>query len=477
MKRLFFSLFTIIVFIKFLVLLPGCANPIAPSGGPRDSLPPLLTDVTPPDSTRNFTSKKITFTFDEFIELQNVRENLVISPLPKNEPTVTAKLHSLTVTIKDTLEDNTTYSYNFGDAIKDINEGNVAKNFTYVFSTGKTIDSFELRGNIIVAQTGKTDSTLVAMLYNTTDDSAVVKQKPRYIAKVNGSGNFTFRHLPAGTFVLYGLKDESGQYRFTSNKQLFAFADKPITTGSNNPPVTLYAYLEKSEEKEKTPATPAKQPAINKSFNADKNKPQEKRLSFRTNLDNGQQDLLGNLEFIFVDPLKTFDSTKMVFSDEQYKPLTGYTITRDTSNKKVTLKYQWKENTPYSLIVDKDFAEDSAGKKIARTDTLHFRTMKETDYGSVRLRFNNFDVSKKPVLLLLQGEDIKFSSKLTTKEFYVKLFKPGDYDIRILYDDNDNGVWDPGEFFGKHRQPEKVQPINMKLTVKANWDKDISITL
>jgi uncharacterized protein (DUF2141 family) len=478
MKRLLFSLLALVVFTKILVLQTGCANPIAPGGGPKDSIPPMLVAVTPKDSARNFNAKTITFTFDEFIELQNIRENLVVSPTPKTEPQVESKLRSLTIKIKDTLEENTTYTYDFGSAIKDITEGNVSTNFTYVFSTGTTIDSLQFSGNVIIAQTGKVDSTMVAALYLNTDDSAVIKQRPRYIAKVNGTGYFTFHHLPPGQFVLYAMKDESGQYRYLSKKQLFAFADKPVTISSKNAPVTLYAYTEKEEEEKKTTTTaPNLNIRTRPGAAAEKAKQQDKRLIFKTNLENGQLDLLGNLDFIFPDPLKNFDSSKIQFVDEKYNPITGYSIVRDTSNKKISLLYKWKENTAYNLIVDKDFAEDSAGKKLLRLDTLKFRTMKETDYGSIRIRFANFDVTKKPVLQLFQGEEMKFSAKLTAKEFYTKLFKPGEYDIRILYDDNDNGIWDAGEFFGKHRQPEKVQSIKLKLTVKANWDKDLSIEL
>jgi uncharacterized protein (DUF2141 family) len=472
MKRFLFLLLVLIGFLKIMMQLQGCANPIAPSGGPRDSLPPMLVEVTPGDSTRNFNSNKITFTFNEFIDLDNVQQNLVVSPMPKMLPQVERKLRTVTVKIKDTLEENVTYTYDFGNAIKDINEGNVAKNFTYVFSTGKNIDSLELRGHIIMAQTGKTDSTMVAMLHTSTDDSAVAKEKPRYIAKLDGNGNFIFHHLPPGTFTLFAVKDEGGQYRYLSPKQTFAFADKPVTIGSNNPPVTLYAYVKTVKEEEKKTTTARIRP-----MTTDKTKAQDKRLSFRNNLENGQQDLLGQLIFTFAEPLKEFDSSKVQFLDEQYRPLTGYQIIKDTSNTRVTLSYKWKENTPYNLIVDKDFAEDSAGRKISRTDTLRFRTMKETDYGSIRIRINNFDAAKKPVLQLLQGDDIKFAAKLTSKEFYVKLFKPGEYDIRILYDDNDNGVWDSGDFFDNHRQPEKAQTLNVKLNVKANWDKDVNITL
>ena len=107
----------------------GCANIIPPAGGPRDSVAPLLVKATPLDSTLNFQGTRITFTFDEYIDLENVQQELLISPTPRENPIVDFKLNTLTVRIKDSIEANTTYTYDFGNAIKDINEGNVLKNF------------------------------------------------------------------------------------------------------------------------------------------------------------------------------------------------------------------------------------------------------------------------------------------------------------------------------------------------------------
>ena len=143
----------------------SCANIIPPGGGPRDTLAPRLVTAFPKDSALNVTSQNIILSFDEYIQLQNTNENLIISPTPKNMPLVDYKLHNVTIKLKDSLEKNTTYSFNFGKAIKDVNEGNVAKELTYVFSTGKTIDSYEYNGSVFLAETGKQDSTLIAVSY------------------------------------------------------------------------------------------------------------------------------------------------------------------------------------------------------------------------------------------------------------------------------------------------------------------------
>jgi methionine-rich copper-binding protein CopC len=453
------------------MLFTNCANIVPPMGGPRDSIPAILVNKNPKDSTINFSANKITLVFSEYIELQNQRENIIVSPTPKTEPVIEAKLRTITIRIKDTLEPNTTYSINFGNSIKDITEGNISKELTYLFSTGNKIDSFELMGNVIIAQTGKIDTTLIAMLHRSGVDSAVIKENPRYIAKLNSEGQFSFRNLPAGKFYLYALKEEGGQRKYFSGKQAFAFNDSAVTITGNNKAITLYAFVE-NEEKETNVLQNSKniQPLLTGTKT-------DKRLKFTTSLENQSLDLLGRLEFEFQQPLKSFDTSKITFTDDAFKPIYDYALLRDTSNKKFIVNYQWKENTAYHLIVDKDFAEDSAGRKIPRTDTLNFSTMKNEDYGNLKLRFPNIDFSKKPVLLLLQGEDIKFSYPITFKEINQKLFRPGEYSIRILWDSNGNGKWDGGTFFGKRVQPEKVENIDKNLNVKANWDNDVTIEL
>src|ERR1700730_13372192 len=259
MKKRFPYLLLIFLIPKILVL-SGCANMIPPSGGPRDSIPPVLLNASPVDSTRNFSGSKIIFTFNEFVELNNIQENLIVSPVPAIQPIVESHLRTITVRIKDTLQPNTTYSLNFGKAIRDINEGNELKNFTYVFSTGNYFDSLELTGKVIVAETGKPDSTLIVLLHRSLDDSAIVNERPRYFTKVDSNGNYHFKNLPPGTFRLYALKDEGGSKRYQSKKQLFGFADQPIQISRSNPAVTLYAYNEPEETKPAVAAPAGKSP-------------------------------------------------------------------------------------------------------------------------------------------------------------------------------------------------------------------------
>jgi hypothetical protein len=129
------------------------------------------------------------------------------------------------------------------------------------------------------------------------------------------------------------------------------------------------------------------------------------------------------------------------------------------------------------LILDKEFAQDSAGNKILKTDTLTFKTKGVADYGSLAIKLRGLDLSKHPVLLIYYGEILVRSAKLSGPDFSQSLLTPGEYELRILYDDNNNSSWDPGEFFGRHKQPEIVKPIERKLNVKANWKNEFDLEI
>jgi hypothetical protein len=471
MKKLLLLLLIILFLIQQIVVLPGCATIIPPEGGPKDTLPPILRKADPRDSSLNFSDKTITLSFDEYVDADNAQQEMIVSPVPANIPTVSRKLNTVTIKLRDTLEANTTYSLNFGNTIKDVNEGNIMKNFTYTFSTGPYFDSLEFRGNVVLAETGDIDTTLTVMLHRTNIDSAVVKEKPRYIARIDGRGHFRFINLPPDTFYVYALKDEGGSYRYMSKSQLFAFSDSAAIVAAGTKPITLYAYSSKDPETETKTAAPTSTGRNNKSA--------DKRLKFSTNLSGNQQDLLEKFVFTFEVPLKNFDSTKVRFTrDTTYTLITNFSWKTDTTMKKVTLNYDWQENILHHLILEKDFATDTLGQQLLKADTISFTTKERKDYGKLTLRFRNLDLAKNPVLLFVQNNEVKKSVPLTSNSFSQTLFPPGEYSLRILNDDNKNGVWDPGEFFGKRKQPELVKPIQRAINVKANLDNsfDIDVT-
>ncbi|MEP6950679.1 MAG: Ig-like domain-containing protein, partial [Ginsengibacter sp.] len=205
------------------ILGSGCAQIVAPTGGPRDSIPPVLVNATPPNGTVNFKGNRITLTYDEYVQLDTkLQQTLLVAPTPKINPNITFKFKTITIKIRDTLQPNTTYRIDLGNSVEDFTEGNPVKNFSYIFSTGPYIDSLEFSGNVELAQTGKIDTTLLVFLYNNLDDSAVLKQKPRYVTRVNTKGDFKFHNLPGGTYHVFSLQDESGQKVYNNKDELFA---------------------------------------------------------------------------------------------------------------------------------------------------------------------------------------------------------------------------------------------------------------
>ena len=468
MKRLIFYLLFILFLLQQLVIDTGCATIIPPEGGPRDSLPPVLVKASPADSTLNFSGNTIVFSFDEYVDADNYQQELIVSPIPGNMPTVNRKLRTVTVRLRDTLEPRTTYSLNFGNTIKDVNEGNVKKNFTYIFSTGSYFDSLELSGRVVLAETGGIDSTLTVMLHKTNIDSALIKEKPRYIAKLDSSGNFRFRNLPKDTFYVYALKDEGGGYRYLNTNMLFAFADSAVSTGGDIQPITLYAY-----------AIPEKEKPATTSSTTGRARQADKRLKYSTNLVSNQQDLLSKLVFSFETPIKDFDSTKIrLTKDSTYTLVTGYTWQFDSTRRKLTLDYAWLENSEHHIIMEKDFATDTLGQQLLKGDTISFRTRETRDYGRLSLSFRNLDTIQNPVLQFVQGSEIKFSYPLTSNTLTIGLFPPGEYNLRILSDRNQNGIWDPGQFFGKRIQPELVKPVYRPINIRAGVENkfDIDVT-
>jgi hypothetical protein len=460
MKKLLIFLLVISALGELQVYLTGCAQVVAPTGGPRDSIPPVLLTATPKEGTTNFTGKKITLEFNEYVVLDQLRENLLVSPTPKNDPYIDYKLRTVTIKIRDTLEPNTTYTINLGNAIKDLNENNPFKDYRYVFSTGSVIDSLEFSGKVQAAESGKIDSTLMVFLYKNLDDSAVQKEKPKYIARVNAQGVFNFKNLAPGIYKVYALQDGDGSRTYNSKAEMFAFSDSTVDIGGPVKSLTLYAYIEK-----KPPPVIPKATAT-----------QEKKFRYTSKILLEKQSILSDLNIEFNRSVKNFDKSKILLTDTLYTPEAGAQITIDSTFKKVKISNNWKPGSYYKLIISKDVGTDSTGGTLSKSDTIAFKTKDETDYGAIKVRFKNLDTSRHPVLLIVSGNEVINAYPLTTSPWSARLFNTGEYELRILFDENRNAVWDPGNYSQK-KQPEKVYSIPQKVNIKANWDNEIEVSL
>lgn len=443
------------------MMISSCAQIGMPVGGPRDSLPPVLLASNPPNRTLHFKEKVITLTFNEYIDLKNLQENLVVSPTPIINPVITSKLRQVKITLRDTLQPNTTYNIQLGNSIQDINESNPYREFNYVFSTGDYIDSMKFSGNVLLSETGKADSTLIALLYSDLSDSAVYKKKPKYISRLDSSGNFSFNNLAAGSYHLFAIKDQSGQRMYTDPTQLFAFSDSIVLINNDTKSRQLFAYQQEQEIQK--PSTASK---------TDKQTP----IKFTTSASGNIQDLLTGLTMDFNKPLRTFDSTKIKLTDTLFNPQPFTIAFSDTLKTKIIIQPSWKENFDYKLIIDPNFVQDTSGLALAKNDTLAFKTKRETEYGSIKLNFRNLDKFKHPVLQFVVNNVVIHSYPLTSSTFQMNQIAPGDYTLRMLEDNNQNGKWDAGDYINK-KQPEIVRNIEKKINVRANWDNETDIEL
>ena len=199
------------------------------SGGPRDVSPPKVVSSVPKNYSINFKKEKVEITFDEFIVLDNVNQELVISPPLPDQTDVRLKNKSILIELQSKLMDSTTYTMNFGQAIKDNNEGNILENFEFVFSTGSYLDSLSIYGRILNAfDNTPPEDPISIMLYDHIYDSVVYKEKPVFIGKTDSDGYFAINNLRPDTFKVFALKDLNFNFLFDLSNEEIAFLDSAI---------------------------------------------------------------------------------------------------------------------------------------------------------------------------------------------------------------------------------------------------------
>ncbi len=219
-KRLGYGLIVICV-----ALLSACAIISPPTGGEKDTTPPKLIKALPENYSVHFTAKKIRLTFNEYVTFNLQKTPLVVSPPLRKIPEVSIRGKSIILSFDDTLIENTTYTFNFGSTISDLNEGNEFKNFRYVFSTGSVIDSLSLKGFVNDALTGLPAKEITVMLYEPNDDSVVYHKRPMFAALTNESGFFRFDNLPEKNFKILALKDGNSNYLYDLATEKIGFID------------------------------------------------------------------------------------------------------------------------------------------------------------------------------------------------------------------------------------------------------------
>lgn len=208
-----------IVLIFIALIINGCANAVSPTGGPKDEIPPVVLGTSPDNFSKNFSGKTINVTFDEFVTLDNANKNILISPPQKKSPTYRLNGKTLLIRFEDELKPETTYSINFGNAIKDLHEGNILKDYVFVFSTGENLDTLSLAGKAVSAQTLKPAEDFFVFLYSDDNDTVRLDSLPycvvpNYMTKTNKKGEFAFSGLADKEYLLFAIKDVNSNMLF-----------------------------------------------------------------------------------------------------------------------------------------------------------------------------------------------------------------------------------------------------------------------
>ncbi|HEY4198032.1 MAG TPA: Ig-like domain-containing protein [Mucilaginibacter sp.] len=524
-------------FLTFLVLV-GCASQQKPQGGPRDRTPPKLLKATPPNMTRNFRGKQIRLDFDEYFDLKNPFQEINLSPATEKLPEYKKVKKSIVVNFKDSLQKNTTYVINFGKAIADVNEGNILQNFTYVFSTGPHIDSLSVSGNVQNLMTQDKEKDVTVMLFPIKQDTLFGKKKPTIYATTDSSGNFSLNNLHEGDYHIYALKEAAPNKIYDNDNELIAFQTAPIHLRKDTANIHLNLYKQEPEKFKLVERRFDPDGKMFFTFNKGIDHPSVKIL-YPAALD-GQKMVefskKSDTAFIYMKNMD-FDSVRVAFlqnnkpldtitlrkgrkesfervislqynitSDNKLKPATplvitsntpiqsidnniltftedstvvsNYTLTKDTATlKKLTLTYNFKPDSRYQLVFNEGTLTSIYGDKNKKF-IKPFQVDKTSNYGELTLKVTIPDTSKGYVIELLNEQKNVVRRDAITKNTSVayKNYPIGKYRVRVVYDDNKNGKWDPGSY-KKRIQPENIWLYSKDITIRSNWEAEEPIDI
>jgi uncharacterized protein (DUF2141 family) len=516
------------ILFLFLLSFVDCAKKGTPSGGKKDSIPPVVVKSSPENYSTSFTGNEIKITFDEYIKLKDLQKELIVSPPLKYTPQITPLNASkiLKIKILDTLKENTTYSFNFGNSITDNNEGNAYEYFKYVFSTGTYIDSLKLSGKVQDAQFISPEQPTSLLLYEINElfkDSLVFSEKPTYITTSKDStSTFEFTNLKEGSYLLLALKEENNDYTFQPTKDKIGFINSNITIPTDSL-YTVTLFKEDLPNKIGRPKHITKN-QISFGFEGDS---EGISLELLSDTPDGFDSRLikdlktDSLQYWF-KPETTLDS--MVFVARNYgqmdtlnvriKDLYRDTLRFNPINAGILTArdtFKIKANTPIInidpeklQIMDKDsvviaatisldtiynlakvnFAiEEEQIYKIqllpgaftdfynASNDTLRYAiaTKPISDYGTLNMTLVNAPQTSIIVQFVNENYKVLQEKHLTeNKSVLFDYIAPGNYFVRIVYDENENGKWDSGNFL-ERRAPEKIIYYPSKIEVNTNW--------
>lgn len=515
--------------VVIALVLTNCANRGTPTGGDKDITPPIITRSIPENYSINFKGDEIKIYFDEYVKLKNLTKQLIVSPpmatTPEITPLGTASKY-ISIKIFDTLQPNTTYAFNFGNSIVDNNEENPFTYYRYVFSTGDYIDSLTVKGRVMDALNLKTDNFVSVALYeadSTYRDSTIYKETPKYITNtLDSTTNFTIENVKAGKYMLRALKDLNSDNKFQQQSDKIAFYEDVIDVPTDES-YDLKLFSEALDYKatrpllvsgekiafgyvgegEKMKIELLSKTTANYKYSYFKDKesdtlnyfysPKAKSDSlifkvtnktvidtFTVRIKDNKKDSLviksfptGGIKYkedfsVFANiPFKSIVESKITIMDKD-SLVVPFKTTFDSFNNTYDFSFNKTEENTYNIeILPEAFTDFFENKN----DTLNYnvRTKAKSSYGNIRLTLKN---AKYPVIVQLTNDkgEVKAEQYATeNKPIDFEHLDPATLYLRVIYDSNKNGIYDPGNYL-KQIQPERVSFDTKPLDIRAGWD-------
>lgn len=533
------------------LVLVSCARVGSPIGGEKDSIPPKMIgsniDTTRINVQRDI--KKLRIDFDEYITLKDVGRNLIISPpiqYSKIIPSATGNRY-LEIQWKDTLQANTTYNFNFGNSIVDLNESNVLPYFNFAFSTGEKLDDLYISGTISDAlgneknNEGK-EKNLVIGLYQ-VKDTMNYRQKPYYISKADADGYFELNYLTPGKYRIVGFDDENSNSIYDTGKENVAFQKEVIDLQASISGLKLKAFPSKKEVKYKEMSVSTGGVLMTFDGNPDKvivktvgEKPADYKITHKSKSDSvkiwfdAAKENIGasvseNLRFsydtgskqdtvsiFYKKPTKEDMTISNPFSNKlapetDFRFSSNYNITRiqpenwklvsdsisqnftasisELDSTQVIVKSNFVIGKKYQLTVPKNTLS-SFYNRSSESVRFDFEVSKLEDFGSFSAHIKNVPVQKFWIQLLDDKNEPAYQQYTNQADVKFINLKPGSYKLRILVDNNENGIWDSSDFateaiaedvylFKKAGEKEVMSKINIRpmWEINENWDLNL----
>ncbi|WP_088339799.1 Ig-like domain-containing protein [Robiginitalea sediminis] len=522
-----------------LVALAQCGRRGSPSGGPKDVTPPVLLRAEPENRTTGFSASRIRLYFDEYIRLEDVQNQLIISPPMKYPPEISplgGASKYIQIDIVDTLLENTTYTLNFGQSVVDHNEGNPYPLLTYVFSTGDFLDSLSLQGAVADGYNRTADPFISVMLYeldSTYTDSTVYQEPPYYLTNTLDSAVvFQLSNLKPGQYRLIALKDEGKDNTFTPNADKIGFVADTITLPTDSTYV-LRLFREIPEYGVRTPSFAAsnrilfgftggvaplvepltplpdsvrtalvREPGKDSltlwmsPFEADSLRfvlthpeREQQRDTFTVKPISGQAadtlriswsptGSLTPLDSVYFEatlPLVSVDTAMFRLVDQDTVPV-PFSLRSDSLSYRINLDFEKAPNQTYRLEV---FPGAMTDFFMGTNDSLQTRwsTGAPDEFGTLKMNLEG--AVTYPVVAELIDQRDRLIRRVALSEPQTLEFpwlNPGTYRFRIILDANGNGKWDTGKFL-EQRQPERVIHFPAPIEMRANWEDVRTFTI